>query len=102
MRNGLYMYPKELRERIFVIGIAPGAYINDKTCGGVTHYRTEATQDFIPQFDIVGRHRFNHTTNLLRSPPNPDFTYHAYRNPIYEPVVTRESKFYLNKFMEPN
>lgn len=39
IRNALIDYSPELRERIIVVAIAPGAYVYKEICASVIHYR---------------------------------------------------------------
>ena len=54
VRNALLDYPPELRKRIIVVAIAPAAYIYQKTCAKMIHYRAEWWRDFVPRLDRAG------------------------------------------------
>jgi len=62
-RNALMSYPPELRSRIHVIAVAPGAYIEDKYCGSVVHLVSKS--DLVPKIDYQGRRRCAHSTIVL-------------------------------------
>lgn len=67
--NALLSYDPELRKRIIVLAIAPGGYIDSKTCAQVIHYRAEAHKDFVPQLDRKGlaREEARGTVKVVKS-----------------------------------
>ena len=54
VRNALLDYPPNLRSRIIVVAVAPGAYIYRKSCDTATHYRVRAARDPVPRIDREG------------------------------------------------
>ncbi len=94
IRNALMCYPKELRERIIVVAIAPGAYIHKSLCKQVTHYVTKFHRDFIPWIDIEGR--IINRENVIVLPSHKDAPYfdHSFRSPTYEEALYDEIKCY--------
>ena len=83
-RNALMRYPEELRQRIIVVAIAPGAYIDDKYAHSVTHYRS--TADIVPLFDFVGALRCRDTTVVLKPHHDASFLDHSISSPTYQDV----------------
>jgi hypothetical protein len=83
VRNALMIFPAELRQRIEVIAIAPGGYIDPKLCKSVKHY--ESSADFVPLFDMAGRQRCRDTIITLEPHPkaNPWFD-HDFMSPTYQ------------------
>lgn len=95
IRNALSSYPASLRERILVVAIAPGAYIDKNLCGKVIHYRATLWRDCIPHIDISGAMRCRNTTRVLSSHPKADFFDHSFTSPTYEDVLKQHIKNYI-------
>jgi RHS repeat-associated protein len=95
VRNGLLDYPDSLRQRIFVVAIAPGAYIHKQTCAGVYHYRAEAWRDPVPRIDIFGALRERSTIKDLDSHPDAPFFDHGFSSPTYQEYIHRHILNYL-------
>lgn len=97
VRNALLDYPPELRKRIFVVAIAPAAYIYPETCAKAIHYRAKATRDWIPRIDIFGAIRAKGTIFDLDSHPDAPLHDHAFMSPTYKEVLQKHLKnFILN------
>ncbi len=96
VRNALLDYPPELRERMIVVAIAPGAYIYQKTCAQVTHYRNGSIKrDFIPRIDKRGADREKDTIINLISHSEAAFFDHQFQSLTYQDALIRR----LNKFL---
>ena len=93
-RNALMSYPEELRKRIIVVAIAPGAYIEDKYVYQVTHYRS--TRDIVPLFDFVGAYRCRESTVVLKPHPNAPWFDHSIESPTYQ----KSLKYQIDKYSE--
>ncbi len=84
VRNALLDYPEELRMRIHVVAIAPGAYIYAKTCSQVIHYRNASIKrDFIPRIDEEGAEREKDTIINLVSHPTAPYFDHGFQSITY-------------------
>ena len=94
VRNALLDYPEELRQRIFVVAIAPGGYIYPGTCGKEVHYRVEASRDLIPYLDIQGSIRASDTTITLKSDPSTKWHDHNFTSKTYEERIMRHFEIY--------
>ena len=95
-RNALMRYPEELRQRIIVVAIAPGAYIDDKYAHSVTHYRS--TADIVPLFDFVGALRCSHSTVVLSPHPKAPIFDHSISSPTYQKARQFELDSYKEQF----
>lgn len=87
-RNALMKYPEELRQRIIVVAIAPGAYIEGKYAHRVTHYRS--TRDVVPLFDFVGAYRCRDSTVVLKPHPQASWFDHSVDSPTYRRAIHEE------------
>ena len=96
VRNALLDYPPELRERILVVAIAPGAYIYKETCDDLFHYRAEWWRDFVPSLDRSGARRERDTITPLSSHPDASVFDHEFMSPTYQERLQRHIKNYLN------
>ncbi len=95
-RNALLTYPPHLRERIFVLAVAPGAYIHKETCGGVIHYRTKKWyRDIVPRFDRRGAKRERDTIVGLDSHPDAAFFDHEFQSPTYQRHIRKHLLNYI-------
>lgn len=84
VKNALLDYPPELRERISVVAIAPGAYIYRKSCSQITHYRNASVfRDFVSHLDWSGAKREKDTIVDLVSHPEADFFDHSFQSLTY-------------------
>jgi hypothetical protein len=82
VRNALMYLDSDLRKRIFVIAIGPGAYISPKLCGGVEHICSSS--DPVTYIDQVGRRKYWDTITHVRQLPN-------------DPIHQINSRTYLNE-----
>src|SRR5262249_22375669 len=88
VKNALMSFPVELRERIEVIAIAPGAYIDPYLCKSVKHYASNA--DPIPWADKMGRDRCKDTVVTLEPHRNAIWGFdHNFMSPTYRGVLDR-------------
>ncbi|NGX48169.1 MAG: hypothetical protein K1000chlam3_01559, partial [Chlamydiae bacterium] len=94
LRLSLFTFDKELRKRIYAVGIAPAAYIDPDTCGGVRHYRSK--RDFIPNIDSYGARKFAHTIYTLD--PHPDAKPHDH--PLQSPTFKRPIRANVQLYLE--
>ncbi|MBM3197762.1 MAG: DUF687 domain-containing protein [Chlamydiae bacterium] len=83
VRNALLDYTPELRDRILVVAIAPGAYIYHETCADVLHYRAALWRDFVPRLDREGAKREKDTTVTLDSHSEAPSFDHEFMSPTY-------------------
>ena len=95
-RNALMTYPEELRKRIIVIAIAPGAYIDKKYAYQVIHYRS--TRDIVPLFDFVGAYRCRESTVVLKPHPDAPLFDHSISSPTYQEPLEYQVDNYMKKF----
>lgn len=95
-RNALLSYPKELRDRILVVAIAPAAYMYPDTCKQVWHYCTEsALRDPIPRLDIAGRYRSKDTIRYLPSHKDASLHDHSFQSPTYMGAIKKHTANYF-------
>ena len=93
-RNALEKTPKDKRNRIDVIAIAPAAYINRFLCNSRVHYVSK--RDFIPYLDINGY--YNNKDSIIRIKPHPDANFHDHNfdSLTYEQYLRKD----INNFIE--
>jgi RHS repeat-associated protein len=95
-RNALMTYPEELRKRIIVVAIAPGAYIEKKYAYQVTHYKS--TRDIVPLFDFVGAYRCRDSTVVLKPHPDAPWFDHSIASPTYQSSRKYQIDSYIEQF----
>lgn len=95
-RNALMTYPEELRNRIIVVAIAPGAYISKQYAHQVTHYRS--TRDVVPFFDFVGAYRCRDSTVVLKPHPEASWFDHSVNSPTYQKSVKYQIDTYIEQY----
>ncbi len=98
LRNALMSYPVELRKRIIVVAIAPGAYISKRLCKDVTHYVTKWNRDPVPWLDPRGLKKEHYNVISLKSPKNAPGFDHGFQSPTYRDALMREADRYLTKY----
>ena len=93
--NGLLDYD-ERRERILVVGIAPGGYSYRETCGQLVHYMAKWNRDFIPRLDSKGRRRSKDTIIELKSHRKAPWLDHTIMSPTYRKPLRQRIKQYIS------
>ena len=95
VRNVLRSLPNEIRQRIDVLAVAPGGYIDKYLCRSVIHLVSKG--DPIPWIDFFGRRRCKDTIVELDPHPNSfRFFDHSYTSPTY----TNSVKYYTNRSLQ--
>ncbi len=94
-RNALLDYPKELRDRILVIAIAPGGYIYRRSCAQVSHYRAKPWRDFVPYLDRAGAKREKDTIIDLNSHEHASFFDHTFTSLTYQDKLQQDILDYI-------
>jgi len=97
-RNALMCYPKELRKRILVVAIAPGAFIDRDLCKDVTHYVTTLSRDLVPWLDPVGRMRTHKDVVILESLRKSPGSDHDFQSPTYEKAISTKIQDYIELY----
>jgi RHS repeat-associated protein len=92
-RNALRWMPKEQRNRIIVVAIAPAAYINKNLCKKVYHYRSK--NDLVPKIDYIGRYRCRDTTTVLKPHKDAQGMDHSFQSPTYRDIIDGHIRKYL-------
>lgn len=93
VRNALMTFPKELRDRIEVIAIAPGGYIDENLCKSVKHF--VSSKDLVAKIDKCGREACAHTITYVEG--NSWFSDHNFTSKIYRTDLENGIQKYLNK-----
>jgi RHS repeat-associated protein len=84
LKEALASYPRELRNRIAVVAIAPASYINKKECYSAVHYEVEhCSRDPIPRGDPLGKHKAKGTIHYLKSDPDEAYFDHSFQSKTY-------------------
>lgn len=98
VRNALLDYPPELRKRIIVVAVAPGAYVYQQSCAQVTHYRNaSARRDFIPHIDRKGVARSRETIVDVVSHQDAGWFDHGFQSLTYYDAIKNETRKYLGR-----
>lgn len=94
VRNALIRYPENLRRRIIVVAIAPGAYIDQGLCYKTYHYVSR--RDIVPLLDRKGFKRCRDRVCVLTPHQDAAFFDHHFLSPTYRPAIYH----HLNRFVE--
>ena len=94
VRNGLMHTPQWMRERIAVVAIAPGCFIETGLCLSAIHYCS--TKDMVPYVDFRGRPMCEKNTVVLKPHEGASFLDHGFQSKTYEGVI----KYQFDKFYE--
>ncbi len=97
VRNALITFDGDLSKRIRVIAIAPGAYIYERSCGSVVHYRNKSwLRDPIPHFsDPDGATREASTIREVESHRDAPYFDHVLLSRTYKEPILFETKNHL-------
>ena len=94
-KNALEKTPKDLRNRIDIIGIAPAAYINRFLCNSRTHYVSK--RDFIPYLDFRGYNKNKDSIFKIKPHPDAKLLDHNFDSPSYRDLLERKINDYIEK-----
>lgn len=95
-RNVAPLLPESIRQKITVVSIAPGAYVDKDTYGKVLHYVCEG--DFVPKIDFIGRIRNRDTITTLKANPDDKGSVHSFQHPVYrEKIKEHIDDFFSNR-----
>lgn len=91
-RNALLTYPKELRNRIKVLAIAPGGFIPRSICASIAHL--VCLQDVVPYLSFLTMLQSIHTTTFVSGNFKTPLKNHSFQNEIYrEEIETHYENF---------
>ena len=93
-RNALIDSSKLIRQRVEVLAVAPGAYIDPHYCHSVRHI--ESSRDFVPRFDSFGRKSCRGTMTTLKSYAGTKLHDHDFRSPTYQFAIKKRIYMYLS------
>lgn len=90
----LKLLPKEFQQRVHVLAIAPGTYIDRSLCGSVQHF--VSTRDIVPLFNLKGRIACRDTVKVLTPHQDAPLFDHSFSSPTYRDPI----KGYVDKFID--
>jgi len=93
--NALASSPKEIRERIIVLAISPGAVIPKKLCFEAYNYASK--RDVIPHLDAIGKIRYGDQLILLDPHPEAEHFDHAFDSPTFQDIILCHLTNYLKE-----
>ena len=101
-RNALIDSPQYLRNRVEVSAFAPAAYIDDRLCHRVLHYKSAGKRggwltDPVTQIDIEGRRRCKDTIITLKPHPDASMHDHGFRSPTFYKSQKLDIEKYLSR-----
>lgn len=92
-RNVVEMFKKEeFKNRIFVLAVAPGAFVNPLTCGYARHL--VHPNDFVPRIDWFNRFLYRDTIQFVGKFSSIFRSYHSFQDPVYEDYLQKHLKQY--------
>lgn len=94
VRNALARYPENLRNRIIVVAIAPGGYIDKELCYKTYHYISR--RDIVPHIDRKGFYRCRDRICVLTPHPEAAFFDHHFLSPTYRAAI----QHHLQQFIQ--
>ena len=80
-RNALLDSSKLIRQKVEILAVAPGGYIDPHLCNRVRHI--ESSRDCVPYFDYAGRRRCRDTITTLKPHPDADKFDHSFTSPTF-------------------
>jgi len=94
-KNALFDTPKQYRDRIEILAIAPGAYINKEFCNRVRNFCSE--KDFIPRIDWQGKKQNIENVYTLTPHPNATWFDHNFDSSTYYEHKMKFIQTFLNE-----
>ena len=107
IRNGLIDFPEDLRQRIVVLGVAPGSFIDKELCRRVVHLCSH--WDPVPKTDMAGMERCRDTIIYVDTPHKETYEalgptgraviglkYHSFDHEIYRKNMKQFTNDFLN------
>jgi len=91
--NMLESLCKEFQQRIVVLAIAPGGFINPDYCKQVFHYTS--THDFVCDLDPEGKARNKDNFHVIEKHKDASFWDHEFASPTFKDVLERR----INNFL---
>lgn len=92
-RNALITFPPHLRERITVIAVAPGCFIEKHLCGRIMHL--VSTRDVVPCLDLNGMIRCWNSIEFLNPSSMAPTVDHPFMSDTYTvPLQNKYRRFY--------
>lgn len=96
-RNSLETLSPEVSQRVHVLAIAPGAFLDRKYCGSVHHYIVPFYRDIVPCFDVANRFIHKNNMTVLPSAPNTPIFDHTILSPTYVKTISDFIKNAVNQ-----
>ena len=96
VKNALLTSPKEVRQRIIVLAIAPAEIVSKTLC--YESYNYMSRRDFVTHFDIVGKMRHRDELIILAPHPNANFFDHDFLSPTFAETIERHIKNYVEDY----
>ncbi len=93
--NALASSPKEVRERIIVLAISPGAVIPKKLCFEAYNYASK--RDIVPHLDAIGKIRYGDHLILLEPHPDAPHFDHGFDSPTFQTLILYHINNYLRQ-----
>ena len=91
-RNALASFPKDLRDRIHVLAIAPGGFIDKHLCKSILH--VVSSMDPVPKMDPIGWARCRDTILVLKGSSVTD---HYIQNRMYKEEIIKQYEFFKSR-----
>ena len=113
VRNALLKTPKEIRDRVIVIAIAPATVVPKNLCFDSFNYASK--RDPIPygeagfRYDAEASYEEREAEpsrlalkELIILEPHPDAPWfdHSFDSPTFEPIISRHTKLYIDEYGE--
>ena len=92
-RNALASFPKDLRDRIHVLAIAPGGFIDKHLCKSILH--VVSSMDPIPKMDPIGWARCRDAVVVLKGS---GITDHYIQNKMYVNQIKDNYENFLEEY----
>ena len=92
-RNALKAYPPHLRDRIVILALAPGGFIESDLCAAVLH--VVSSYDPVPRLDPIGWIRCSHTIEVVKGQ---GFTDHLVTHNMYKDATINYYQLFKERY----
>jgi RHS repeat-associated protein len=100
MNSVAYLLDPSLRERLHIVGIAPGGHIPNDECGSSMHY--ESRRDVVPLFHkLLSWNSYSENTIMLEPHPDAPLFDHTIWSPTYQEPLRERIGAFIEKYGRP-
>ncbi|WP_249274151.1 RHS repeat-associated core domain-containing protein [Parachlamydia sp. AcF125] len=95
VKNGLNASPQAIRNRVFVVAVAPADYIERDRSATAVHYVAKPYRDFVPRLNVLKAITTKAHVVSLPSHQEADWFDHSFQSPTYKEAINSHIQTYI-------